>query len=73
MELQHQTVPPLKDCPTIHRLRCYSAALQGTELPNPQTLLASVSKPTKISLGRVGVFSVSALHAIVSGCGCGCG
>ena len=52
-------------CPRC-RLRCYIASLQGTELPNPQTLLASISKPTKLALGKVGVFSVASLHAIVS-------
>ena len=31
-----------------------------------QSLLASVSKPTKLMLGKVGMFSVSALNAIVS-------
>lgn len=50
----------------LFRLRCYLASLHGTELPNPQTLLASISKPTKLALGKVGVFSVASLHAIVS-------
>ena len=31
-----------------------------------QSLLASVSKPTKLALGRVGMFSVASLNAIVS-------
>ena len=31
-----------------------------------QSLLASVSKPTKLALGRVGLFSVASLNAIVS-------
>jgi len=31
-----------------------------------QSVLGSVSKPTKIALGRVGIFSVASLHAIVS-------
>lgn len=55
------------ECLSPCRLRCYTASLQGTELPNPQTLLASISKPTKLALGKVGVFSVASLHAIVSG------
>ena len=42
------------------------ASLRGTELPNPQTLLASITKPTKLALGKLGVFSVASLHAIVS-------
>lgn len=33
-----------------------------------QSLLASVSKPTKLALGRVGMFSVASLNAIVSSC-----
>ena len=47
-------------------MRCYTASLRGTELPNPQTLLASITKPTKLALGKLGVFSVASLHAIVS-------
>ncbi|CAI7997324.1 T-lymphoma invasion and metastasis-inducing protein 1, partial [Geodia barretti] len=50
----------------IYRLRCYLASLQGSELPNPQTLLASIARPTKLALGKLGVFSVASLHAIVS-------
>ena len=49
-----------------YRLRCYLASLHGTELPNPQTLLASIARPTKVALGKVGVFSVASLHAVVS-------
>ncbi|XP_070568887.1 rho guanine nucleotide exchange factor TIAM1-like isoform X3 [Ptychodera flava] len=50
----------------LYRLRCYMASLQGTEIPNPKTLLSMVSKPTKNTLGRLGYFSVSSLHALVS-------
>ncbi|XP_077977644.1 rho guanine nucleotide exchange factor TIAM1-like [Glandiceps talaboti] len=49
----------------LYRLRCYMASLQGTELPNPKTVLSNVSKPTKNLLGRLGYFSVSSLHALV--------
>ncbi|XP_053211612.1 protein still life, isoform SIF type 1-like isoform X2 [Panonychus citri] len=45
------------------RLRCYLSSIQGTELPNPKTLLAHVSKPTKSILNRLGVFTVSSFHA----------
>lgn len=50
----------------LYRIRCYIASLQATELPNPQSLLGSISKPTKATLGRIGTFSVGALHAVVS-------
>ncbi|XP_033124075.1 protein still life, isoform SIF type 1-like isoform X2 [Anneissia japonica] len=49
-----------------YRLRCYQASLQGSELPNPKTLLACVSKPTKTSLSKLGYFSVSSFHSMVS-------
>ncbi|XP_074593013.1 guanine nucleotide exchange factor still life [Brevipalpus obovatus] len=49
----------------IFRLRCYIASIQITELPNPKTLLAHVSKPTKAILNRLGVFTVSSLHAFI--------
>ncbi|XP_015789584.1 protein still life, isoform SIF type 1-like isoform X2 [Tetranychus urticae] len=45
------------------RLRCYMSSIQGSELPNPKTLLAHVSKPTKSTLNRLGVFTVSSFHA----------
>lgn len=48
-----------------YRLKCYIASLQGTELPNPKSLLGSVSKNTKVFLSRIGVFTVSAFHAFV--------
>ncbi|KAI1288249.1 Protein still life, isoforms C/SIF type 2 [Halotydeus destructor] len=48
-----------------YRLRCYMASLQATELPNPKTLLAHVSKATKVTLNRLGVFTVSSLHAYI--------
>lgn len=50
----------------LYRAKCYLASLQGTELPNPQSLLAAISKPTKAILNKIGVFSVSSLHAVIS-------
>lgn len=47
------------------RLRCYMASIQSTELPNPKTLLAHVSKSTKLILNRLGVFTVSSFHAYI--------
>lgn len=47
------------------RLRCYTASIQSTELPNPKTLLAHVSKSTKMVLNRLGVFTVSSFHAYI--------
>ncbi|XP_041831359.1 T-lymphoma invasion and metastasis-inducing protein 2 [Melanotaenia boesemani] len=49
----------------LFRLRCYLASLQGSELPNPKSLLAVASRPSKSMLGRLGVFSVSSFHALV--------
>ncbi|XP_033741186.1 protein still life, isoform SIF type 1-like isoform X2 [Pecten maximus] len=48
-----------------YRLRCYISSLQGTELPNPKVLLASASKVTKTTLGRLGIFTVTSFHALV--------
>lgn len=50
----------------LFRMRCYLASLQGGELPNPKSLLAAAGRPSKIALGRLGVFSVSSFHALVS-------
>nr|XP_046229514.1 rho guanine nucleotide exchange factor TIAM2-like [Scatophagus argus] len=49
----------------LFRLRCYLSSLQGSELPNPKSLLAVASRPSKSLLGRLGVFSVSSFHALV--------
>ncbi|XP_073672136.1 rho guanine nucleotide exchange factor TIAM1 isoform X2 [Paramisgurnus dabryanus] len=48
------------------RYRCYLSSLQGGELPNPKRLLAVASRPTKLSMGRLGIFSVSSFHALVA-------
>ncbi|KAI1895843.1 hypothetical protein AGOR_G00110940 [Albula goreensis] len=49
----------------LFRMRCYLASLQGCEQPNPKSLLATASRPSKISLARLGVFSVSSFHALI--------
>ncbi|KAL2081987.1 hypothetical protein ACEWY4_021805 [Coilia grayii] len=49
----------------LFRLRCYLASLQGSELPNPKSLLAVASRPSKMALGRLGIFSVSSFHALI--------
>ncbi|XP_012693320.2 rho guanine nucleotide exchange factor TIAM1 [Clupea harengus] len=50
----------------LFRFRCYLASLQGGELPNPKRLLAFASRPTKLAMGRLGIFSVSSFHALVA-------
>ncbi|XP_063751459.1 rho guanine nucleotide exchange factor TIAM1-like isoform X2 [Eleginops maclovinus] len=50
----------------LFRCRCYLASLQGGEPPNPKRLLGFASRPTKLSMGRLGIFSVSSFHALVS-------
>ncbi|XP_076832113.1 LOW QUALITY PROTEIN: rho guanine nucleotide exchange factor TIAM1 [Brachyhypopomus gauderio] len=50
----------------LFRFRCYLSSLQGGELPNPKRLLAFVSRPTKVAMGRLGIFSVSSFHALVA-------
>ncbi|XP_058790073.1 protein still life, isoform SIF type 1 isoform X2 [Phymastichus coffea] len=47
------------------RLRCYMASLQSGELPNPKSLLTHVSRATKQTLNRLGVFTVSSFHAFI--------
>ncbi|XP_030626742.1 T-lymphoma invasion and metastasis-inducing protein 2 [Chanos chanos] len=49
----------------LFRMRCYLASLQGTELPNPKSLLATASRPSKVALSRLGIFSVSSFHALI--------
>uniref|UniRef100_A0A8C8F3E6 Uncharacterized protein n=1 Tax=Oncorhynchus tshawytscha TaxID=74940 RepID=A0A8C8F3E6_ONCTS len=48
---------------SLFRFRCYLASLQGGELPNPKRLLAVASRPTKLAMGRLGIFSVSSFHS----------
>ncbi|XP_073982280.1 guanine nucleotide exchange factor still life isoform X2 [Rhodnius prolixus] len=47
------------------RLRCYMASLQNGELPNPKSLLTHVSRTTKSTLNKLGVFTVSSFHAFI--------
>lgn len=54
----------------LFRFRCYLASLQGGELPNPKRLLAVASRPTKLAMGRLGIFSVSSFHTLVNGFAC---
>uniref|UniRef100_A0A3P8X9L9 TIAM Rac1 associated GEF 2a n=1 Tax=Esox lucius TaxID=8010 RepID=A0A3P8X9L9_ESOLU len=49
----------------LFRMRCYLASLQGGELPNPKSLLAAASRPSKTALGRLGIFSVSSFHSLI--------
>lgn len=49
----------------LFRCRCYLASLQGSEPPNPKRLLGFASRPTKLIMGRLGIFSVSSFHALV--------
>uniref|UniRef100_A0A8C4ZW14 TIAM2 n=1 Tax=Gadus morhua TaxID=8049 RepID=A0A8C4ZW14_GADMO len=49
----------------LFRMRCYLASLQGGELPNPKSLLATAGRPSKAALGRLGIFSVSSFHALI--------
>ncbi|KAB0381025.1 hypothetical protein FD755_008809 [Muntiacus reevesi] len=49
----------------LFRMRCYLASLQGGELPNPKSLLAAASRPSKLALGRLGILSVSSFHALI--------
>ncbi|KAM8953500.1 rho guanine nucleotide exchange factor TIAM2 [Pelodytes ibericus] len=49
----------------LFRMRCYLASLQGGELPNPKSLLAAAGRPSKLALGRLGIFSVSSFHALI--------
>ncbi|XP_052010092.1 rho guanine nucleotide exchange factor TIAM2 isoform X1 [Xyrauchen texanus] len=49
----------------LFRMRCYLASLQGGELPNPKSLLATASRLTKSALARLGIFSVSSFHALI--------
>ncbi|KAM3874739.1 rho guanine nucleotide exchange factor TIAM1-like [Diretmus argenteus] len=50
----------------LFRFRCYLSSLQGGELPNPKRLLAFASRPTKLAMGRLGIFSVSSFHVLVA-------
>ncbi|KAG8196075.1 hypothetical protein JTE90_007815 [Oedothorax gibbosus] len=47
------------------RLRCYMSSLQSGELPNPKSLLTHVSKATKNTLNKLGIFTISSFHAYI--------
>ncbi|XP_037394103.1 T-lymphoma invasion and metastasis-inducing protein 2 isoform X1 [Pygocentrus nattereri] len=49
----------------LFRMRCYLASLQGSEPPNPKSLLAAAGRPSKMALSRLGIFSVSSFHALM--------
>ncbi|XP_028653249.2 rho guanine nucleotide exchange factor TIAM2 isoform X1 [Erpetoichthys calabaricus] len=49
----------------LFRIRCYLASLRGGELPNPKSLLSAASRPSKVALSRLGIFSVSSFHALI--------
>uniref|UniRef100_A0A1I8FUM5 PH domain-containing protein n=1 Tax=Macrostomum lignano TaxID=282301 RepID=A0A1I8FUM5_9PLAT len=48
----------------LYRHRCYLASLLGNEMPNPKSILSSISKPTKQLLSRVGPLNVTSFHAL---------
>lgn len=50
----------------LFRMRCYLASRQGEELPNPKSLLATANRSSKAAVARLGIFSVSSFHALVS-------
>lgn len=53
----------------VYQLRCYLSSCQpnspNTDLPHPRSLLIHVSKPTKLTLIKLGVFTVSSFHAFI--------
>uniref|UniRef100_A0AAV2K966 Uncharacterized protein n=1 Tax=Knipowitschia caucasica TaxID=637954 RepID=A0AAV2K966_KNICA len=49
----------------LFRFRSYLCSLQGLELPNPKNPLCSASRASKSMLGKMGLFNVSTLHALV--------
>lgn len=50
---------------TIQNLNQASSAFLSIDLPHPRSLLMHVSKPTKLLLIRLGVFTVSSFHAYI--------
>ena len=39
--------------------------LQGTELPNPKTILSSMSRSTKHKLGKLGILNATSFHSLI--------
>ncbi|XP_044575823.1 protein still life, isoform SIF type 1 isoform X4 [Cotesia glomerata] len=68
-EISNQIVQWEENLERLHceqfRLRCYMASLQSGELPNPKSLLTHVSRATKQTLNKLGVFTVSSFHAFI--------
>ncbi|XP_025834842.1 protein still life, isoforms C/SIF type 2-like isoform X4 [Agrilus planipennis] len=68
-QLANQVVQWEENLERLHceqfRLRCYMASLQSGELPNPKSLLTHVSRATKNTLNKLGVFTVSSFHAFI--------
>ncbi|CRL06594.1 CLUMA_CG019614, isoform A [Clunio marinus] len=68
-QIQQQIITWEENLERLHceqfRLRCYMASLQCGELPNPKSLLTHVSRPTKNTLNKLGVFTVSSFHAFI--------
>ncbi|XP_063981634.1 protein still life, isoform SIF type 1 isoform X1 [Diachasmimorpha longicaudata] len=68
-EINNQIVQWEENLERLHceqfRLRCYMASLQSGELPNPKSLLTHVSRATKQTLNKLGVFTVSSFHAFI--------
>lgn len=68
-DLNNQIVQWEENLERLHceqfRLRCYMASLQSGELPNPKSLLTHVSRTTKLTLNRFGMFTVSSFHAFI--------
>ncbi|XP_070499233.1 protein still life, isoforms C/SIF type 2 isoform X2 [Chironomus tepperi] len=69
VQIQQQIITWEENLERLHceqfRLRCYMASLQCGELPNPKSLLTHVSRPTKNTLNKLGVFTVSSFHAFI--------
>ncbi|XP_072305039.1 rho guanine nucleotide exchange factor TIAM2-like [Eucyclogobius newberryi] len=49
----------------VFRFRSYLTSVQGLELPNPKSPLCAASRASKCMLGKLGLFNVSTLHALV--------
>lgn len=53
----------------VYQLCCYLSSCRSsapnTDLPHPRSLLIHVSKPTKLTLIKLGVFTVSSFHAFI--------
>ena len=50
----------------FYRMKCYQSSLRGVDLPNPQSILGTISKQTKTIVSKIGIFSVGSLQSVVS-------